>query len=67
MLLMTKPKGEASKEKLSTLHWVSLQHAIEAEVRLYDRLFTDEAPDSHKEKNFLEFRNTNSLEIVRIC
>jgi glutaminyl-tRNA synthetase len=41
---------------LSTLHWVSLQHAIEAEVRLYDRLFTDEAPDSHKEKNFLEFR-----------
>jgi glutaminyl-tRNA synthetase len=46
------------------LHWVSLQHAIEAEVRL-DRLFTDEAPDSHKRENFLEFRNTNSLEIVK--
>jgi glutaminyl-tRNA synthetase len=38
------------------LHWV-LQHALEAEVRLYDRLFIDEAPDSHKEKNFLEFMN----------
>jgi glutaminyl-tRNA synthetase len=29
-----------------------IKHAIEAEVRLYDRLFIDEAPDSHKEKNF---------------
>jgi glutaminyl-tRNA synthetase len=41
------------KKSCGTLHWVSLQHAIEAEVRLYDRLFTDEAPDSHKEKIFL--------------
>jgi glutaminyl-tRNA synthetase len=58
--------SEASKRKVAgTLHWVSLQHAIEAEVRLYDRLFTDEAPDSHKEKNFLEFKNANSLEIVK--
>jgi glutaminyl-tRNA synthetase len=56
----------ASQRKVAgTLHWVSLQHAIEAEVRLYDRLFTDEAPDSHKEKNFLEFKNANSLEIVK--
>ena len=47
-----------------TLHWVSIQHALEAEVRLYDRLFIDEAPDSHKEKNFLEFMNPNSLQIV---
>jgi glutaminyl-tRNA synthetase len=47
------------------LHWVSIKHAIEAEVRLYDRLFIDEAPDSHKEKNFLEFKNSNSLEIVK--
>jgi glutaminyl-tRNA synthetase len=56
MLLMTKiaegKRSEASKEKLEFLHWVSLQHAIEAEVRLYDRLFTDMKPDSHKEKNF---------------
>jgi glutaminyl-tRNA synthetase len=33
-----------------------IKHAIEAEVRLYDRLFIDEAPDSHKEKT-LEFMN----------
>ncbi|KDN53713.1 glutamine--tRNA ligase/YqeY domain fusion protein [Flavobacterium seoulense] len=57
---------EASKRKVAgTLHWVSIKHAVEAEVRLYDRLFTDEAPDSHKEKNFLEFINQNSLEIVK--
>ncbi len=57
---------EASMRRVAgTLHWVSIQHAIEAEVRLYDRLFIDEAPDSHKEKNFLEFMNSNSLEIVK--
>jgi glutaminyl-tRNA synthetase len=57
---------EASKRKVAgTLHWVSISHAIEAEVRLYDRLFTDEAPDSHKEKNFLDFMNKSSLEIVK--
>jgi glutaminyl-tRNA synthetase len=47
------------------LHWVSLKHAVEAEVRMYDRLFTDEAPDSHKGKNFLDFMNLNSLEIIK--
>ncbi|MGO4817174.1 glutamine--tRNA ligase/YqeY domain fusion protein [Flavobacterium sp. W22_SRS_FP1] len=58
--------SEASQRKVAgTLHWVSVQHAIEAEVRLYDRLFTDEAPDSHKEKNFLEFKNADSLTIVK--
>ncbi len=57
---------EASQRKVSgTLHWVSIRHAIEAEVRLYDRLFTDEAPDSHKEKDFLEFVNPDSLKIVK--
>jgi glutaminyl-tRNA synthetase len=56
--------SEASQRKVSgTLHWVSIAHAIEAEVRLYDRLFIDEAPDSHKEKNFLDFMNPNSLQI----
>ena len=56
---------EASQRKVSgTLHWVSIQHAVEAEVRLYDRLFVDEAPDSHKEKDFLEFVNPDSLKIV---
>ena len=56
--------SEASQRKVSgTLHWVSILHAVEVEVRLYDRLFIDEAPDSHKEKNFLEFMNPNSLQI----
>lgn len=56
---------EASQRKVSgTLHWVSVAQAISAEVRLYDRLFVDEAPDSHKEKDFLEFVNPNSLQIV---
>ncbi|MFE3872344.1 glutamine--tRNA ligase/YqeY domain fusion protein [Flavobacterium sp. ZS1P70] len=58
--------SEASQRKVAgTLHWVSIQHALEVEVRLYDRLFIDEAPDSHKEKNFLEFINPNSLQIVK--
>ncbi|MCW2117977.1 glutamine--tRNA ligase/YqeY domain fusion protein [Flavobacterium sp. 7A] len=56
--------SEASQRKVAgTLHWVSIAHAIEAEVRLYDRLFIDEAPDSHKEKNFLDFMNESSLTV----
>lgn len=47
-----------------TIHWVSIPHALEAEVRLYDRLFTDEAPDGHKDKDFLDFINPKSLEII---
>jgi len=55
---------EASKRKVKgTLHWVSIKHAMKVEVRLYDRLFTDEAPDSHKDKDFKTFINKNSLEI----
>ncbi len=58
--------SEASQRKVAgTLHWVSIKHALETEVRLYDRLFIDEAPDSHKEKNFLEFMNPSSLQIVK--
>lgn len=58
--------SEASQRKVAgTLHWVSIKHALETEVRLYDRLFIDEAPDSHKEKNFLEFMNPDSLQIVK--
>ncbi len=53
---------EASKRRVKgTLHWVSAKHAVPAEVRLYDRLFTDEAPDSHKDKDFTEFINPDSL------
>ncbi|MCO6491633.1 MAG: glutamine--tRNA ligase/YqeY domain fusion protein [Phaeodactylibacter sp.] len=47
-----------------TLHWVSAAHAKEAEVRLYDRLFTDPQPDSHEDKDYLEFFNEDSLQVV---
>ena len=50
-----------------TLHWVEQRNAVNAEVRQYDRLFADEAPDGHKDKDFTEFLNPNSLEILRNC
>jgi glutaminyl-tRNA synthetase len=56
---------EASQRKVAgTLHWVDIKHAIPAEIRLYDRLFTDETPDGHKEKDFLEFVNADSLKVI---
>lgn len=56
---------ESMRKVKGTLHWVSIQHAVEAEVRAYDRLFSDEAPDSHKDKDFMEFLNPNSLEVIK--
>lgn len=60
--------GSGTEESLrkvkGTLHWVSIKHAIQAEVRLYDRLFTEESPDTHKDKDFMEFLNPDSLEII---
>lgn len=58
-------RTEASTRKVKgTLHWVSIKQAEKAEIRLYDRLFTDEAPDAQKDKDFKEFINPNSLKIV---
>lgn len=55
---------EASKRKVKgTLHWVSVPHAVEAEARIYDRLFTVAEPD-RQEKDFLEYVNPDSLKIV---
>lgn len=57
---------EASMRKVKgTLHWVSAAHALDAEVRIYDRLFTVESPDSSKEQDFMSFVNPNSLQVVR--
>ncbi len=56
--------GTSKKKVKGTIHWVSAVHGVKAEVRLYDRLFTSEAPDSDKEKSFLDFLNPNSLEII---
>ena len=56
---------EASMRKVKgTLHWVSINHSVKAEIKLYDRLFTDEAPDAQKDKDFKEFINPKSLRIV---
>jgi len=47
-----------------TLHFVSIAHAKTAQVRLYDRLFTDPEPSAHEDKDYLEFFNEDSLEVV---
>lgn len=47
-----------------TLHWVSAAHAVKAEVRLYDRLFTAEDPEGDEDKHFLEHLNPSSLEVL---
>ena len=57
--------SEASHRKVKgTLHWVSAEHALPVEVRLYDRLFTEASPDSNKERDFMEFINPDSLKII---
>ncbi len=57
--------SEASQRKVKgTLHWVSVKHAAEVEIRVYDRLFSDESPDNHKDKGFMDFVNPNSLEVI---
>jgi glutaminyl-tRNA synthetase len=57
--------SEASQRKVKgTLHWVSVKHTVKAEVRIYDRLFSDESPDGHKDKEFMEFVNPDSLEVI---
>ena len=57
--------SEASMRKVKgTIHWVSIKDAVEAEVRIYDRLFLEEAPDSNKEVDFKTFLNPDSLQVV---
>lgn len=58
------PDGRKVK---GTIHWVSARHALRAEVRLYDRLFTIEHPDMDKEKDFKEFINPDSLQMLKDC
>lgn len=58
--------SEASKRKVKgTIHWVSTKHALEAEVRVYDRLFSHESPDGNKEIDFKEFINPDSLKVIK--
>ena len=55
------PDGRRVK---ATLHWVSAQHALQAEARLYDSLFTVEDPEADSEKDFTDFISPNSLRVV---
>ena len=55
---------EAERKVKGTLHWVSARHALEAEVRLYDRLFSDPDPAGHKDKAPVDFLNPDSLKVI---
>ena len=61
----TKSGTGAGRKVKGTLHWVSVAHALDVEVRLYDRLFMIEDPDGDRQKDFKEFLNPNSLEILK--
>jgi glutaminyl-tRNA synthetase len=59
------PDGRRVK---ATLHWVSAEHGLDAEVRLYDHLFTQENPDSSKKsESFTDFLNPDSLKVQTGC
>ena len=60
----TKSGTGVTRKVKGTLHWVSAPHAVDCEVRLYDRLFNDENPDGHSDKPFTEFLNEDSLMVL---
>jgi glutaminyl-tRNA synthetase len=60
----TRSHGGSQKKVKGTLHWVSVPHALPLEVRLYDRLFMDPDPAGHKDKDFKEFLNPDSLKVI---
>lgn len=59
--------GTSSKKAKGTIHWVSAEHAFNAEVRLYDRLFSVADPEGEEGKDFKEFINPNSLKVLNNC
>lgn len=58
---------ESNRKVKGTLHWVSAEHSLPAEVRLYDRLFMVENPSEEKEKDFHELLNPDSLTVLTNC
>ncbi|WP_319229485.1 glutamine--tRNA ligase/YqeY domain fusion protein [Draconibacterium orientale] len=60
-------KSSDGRKVKGVVHWVSAKHAVKSEVRLYDRLFTDEEPDGHKDVDFKEFMNPDSLKVLNNC
>ncbi len=64
----TRSGGPNSQRKIKgTIHWVSCEHAVAAEVRLYDRLFTVPNPEQDSSGSFLEALNPASLEVLTDC
>jgi glutaminyl-tRNA synthetase len=64
----TRSGSAASARKVkATLHWVSAAHAVAAEVRLYDRLFAVENPDTGKEGDWLQALNPAALTVLTGC
>jgi glutaminyl-tRNA synthetase len=64
----TRSGGEGSGKKVKgTLHWVSAAKALDAEVRLYDRLFDHEDPSGQKDDDYCKFLNPDSLKILTGC
>ncbi|MCJ8276215.1 MAG: glutamine--tRNA ligase, partial [Bdellovibrionales bacterium] len=58
------PEGRKVK---GIIHWVSADHAVPIKVNIYDRLFNDENPGGHKDIDFTDFINPNSLETLTEC
>jgi glutaminyl-tRNA synthetase len=58
---------QAERKVKGTLHWVSATHAVNAEVRLYDRLFDHEDPSGQKDHDYREFLNPYSLKVLKNC
>ncbi len=64
----TRSGEKASEKKVKgTLHWVSAVHALDAEVRLYDRLFDHEDPAGQKDEDYRKFLNPGSLKVLTGC
>jgi glutaminyl-tRNA synthetase len=58
-------KNPVGRKVKGVIHWLAAAHALPAQIRLYDRLFTDPEPDGYKDRDFLEFLNPHSLEVLQ--
>jgi glutaminyl-tRNA synthetase len=58
-------KNPAGRKVKGVIHWLSVEHALAAEIRLYDRLFTVAEPDADKDVDFCTYLNPHSLSVVQ--
>ncbi|MDD2475557.1 MAG: glutamine--tRNA ligase, partial [Dysgonamonadaceae bacterium] len=58
---------QSGRRVKGTIHWISVPHSVNTEVRLYDRLFTVEDPANVKDQDFKELINPDSLKILKNC